>query len=196
MIFFKPFSYYVYSLTYNIKFVRGHILLMAKICFSYFNERNEFDHEFDISFSEIDRIREFNKNLLKNYDEELVNKGHFFIGSISRLSIRIGTFYYGNDRNDYVQIGRELEENGERVIGFFLHERNFTGEEKESEEKEPIINIGKSFKSNDCVICLTNPPNVLFCNCGHIAICIECDETKSLKNCPVCKTENAIKRII
>ena len=46
--FFKPFSYYIYSFTYNIKFVRGHILLMAKICFSYFNERNEFDHEFDI----------------------------------------------------------------------------------------------------------------------------------------------------
>ena len=63
-------------------------------------------------------------------------------------------------------------------------------------EEEPIINIGKSFKSNDCVLCLTNRPNVLFCNCGYIAICVECDETKSLKNHPVCKTENAIKRII
>ena len=118
---------------------------MAKICFSYFDERNGFDHEFDISFSEIDGIREFNKNLLKSYDEELVNKGHFFIGSISELSIRIGTFYYGIDRDDYVQIGRELEENGERVIDFFLHDRNFTGEEQESEVEEPIINIGKKF---------------------------------------------------
>ena len=116
----KPFIYYLYSLTYNIKFLRGRNLLMAKICFSYSNEKNEFNHDFDISFLGVHRIREFNKNLIKNYDEELVNKGHFFIGSISKLSIQIGTFYYGNDRNDYLQIGRELEENGERVNFFFL----------------------------------------------------------------------------
>ena len=73
-----------------------------------------------ISFSGIDSIREFNKNLLKNYDEELINKGHFFISSISELSIQIGTFYYGNDHDDYDQIGRELEDNGELVNFFFL----------------------------------------------------------------------------
>ena len=61
---------------------------------------------------------------------------------------------------------------------------------------ERKINASKTFKSDECVICLTNPPNVLFCNCGHIAICVECDETKSLLNCPVCKTENTIKRTI
>ena len=55
------------------------------------------------------------------------------------------------------------------------------------------INADKSFKSDECVICLTNLPNVLFCNCGHIAICVECDKKKSLKNCPICKTENTIK---
>ena len=110
--FLKPFIYYVHnSLTYNIKFIRGYILLMENISFSYSNERNEFHHKFDIFFSGIDSIREFNKNLLKNYDEELVNKGHFFIGSIHSLTIHIGTFYYGNDRDDYVHIVRELEEN-------------------------------------------------------------------------------------
>ena len=60
------------------------------------------------------------------------------------------------------------------------------------------INADKSFKSDECVICLINLPNVLFCNCGHIAtcICVECDKTKSLKNCPICKTENTIKRTL
>ena len=42
-------------------------------------------------------------------------------------------------------------------------------------KEEQIINVGKMFKSDECVICLTNPSNVLFCNCGHIAICTECD---------------------
>ena len=60
-------------------------------------------------------------------------------------------------------------------------------------EAKKQINTTKSFKSDGCLICLTNPPNVLFCNCGHIPICEECDKTKSLKVCPVCKTENTIK---
>ena len=29
-----------------------------------------------------------------------------------------------------------------------------------------------------------------------IAICVECDEVKSLNTCPVCKTETRIKRNI
>ena len=120
--------------------------------------------------------------------------------------MHIGTFYY------FAQIVRELEENGERVAGIFLSDHNFTGpgtlltrrlevnhdsgEEEESEEEEPIINKDKSFKSDECVICLTNPSNILFCNCGHIAICVECDKMKSLKNCPIRKTENTIKRTL
>ena len=64
------------------------------------------------------------------------------------------------------------------------------------ENQKERINTEKYFKSNECVICLTNPSNVLFCNCGHIAICIECDKTKGLDVCPVCKNENYIKRMI
>ena len=64
------------------------------------------------------------------------------------------------------------------------------------ELKKERINLGKTFKSNECVICLTNPSNVLFCNCGHIGICVECDETKGLNVCPVCKTENYTKQMV
>ena len=52
--------------------------------------------------------------------------------------------------------------------------------EEDSEEEKETINTDKSFKSDECVICLTNLPSVLFCNCGHIAICVECDKVKSL----------------
>ena len=58
------------------------------------------------------------------------------------------------------------------------------------------INTDISFKSDECVICLTNSSNVLFCNCGHIAICVECDEVNGLDVCPVCKTKNTIKRTV
>ena len=67
------------------------------------------------------------------------------------------------------------------------------GEEKRQKEKEKTINELKTFKLEQCVICLENTPNVLFCNCGHI--CKTCMVFK-LDNCPVCKKENTILRII
>ena len=42
---------------------------------------------------------------------------------------------------------------------------------EEEEEEEIQINATKSFKSDECVICLNKPPNILFCNCGHMSIC-------------------------
>ena len=61
-------------------------------------------------------------------------------------------------------------------------------EEEREEEEEQIINTEKTLKSDECVICLTNALNVLFCNCDHLCLCVECDEVKSLNTCPVCKT--------
>ena len=56
---------------------------------------------------------------------------------------------------------QDLERHRERIR---IQEEE-TGEDEETDEEEKIINIGKIFKSDECVICLTKPPNVLFCNC-------------------------------
>ena len=72
-------------------------------------------------------------------------------------------------------------------------EEDESAEEDESDEEEKVISTTQSFKSDECVIYLTNPPNVLFCNCGHLCLCVECDKVKSLNTCPVCKTESTIK---
>ena len=69
------------------------------------------------------------------------------------------------------------------------------GAEEEEEEEDFSINDSKTFKLEQCVICLEKEPKVLFCNCGHICICKEC-LVKKLDNCPVCKKENTILRII
>ena len=60
------------------------------------------------------------------------------------------------------------------------------------------MNENKTFKSNECAVCMSNPPNVLFCNCGHLSICSGCFETiRQVKNqYIVCKEENATIRIL
>ena len=62
--------------------------------------------------------------------------------------------------------------------------------------EEIAINEIKTYKLDECVICLENKSKVLFCNCGHLCVCEKCIEIKRLTKCPVCKTENTILRNI
>ena len=58
------------------------------------------------------------------------------------------------------------------------------------------INAEKTFKIDECVVCMECKPTVLFCDCGHICICEKCIEIKQFDRCPICKTNITILRII
>ena len=82
-------------------------------------------------------------------------------------------------------------------LEFLLHPtKDFKFLIKSKTCKKNIINLPKCYKSETCIICLDNSPNVLFCNCGHLCYCIECSKIKNFTECPVCKTLNEIVRII
>ena len=119
--------------------------------------------------------------------------------------MRLERFRRTNERRNE----RTNERTNEIKEMYQIEERREEGEQSEYEEnwededEEPItrveekqINTVKSFRSDYCIICLTNLPYVLFCNCGHLCLCDECDKIKTLIVCPVCKTENTIKRIV
>ena len=63
-------------------------------------------------------------------------------------------------------------------------------------DNNKVIKIDKIFKTEECVICLSTKHNVLFCGCGHLCICNECNKIKRLNVCPSCRTKNKILRII
>ena len=84
-----------------------------------------------------------------------------------------------SDHNFRGLIGLGWSNRGSRGSSDEEIEEESGGSNEEIEEEEPVINTEQTFKENECVICLTNPPNVLFCNCGHIAICEECEKVKS-----------------
>ena len=74
-------------------------------------------------------------------------------------------------------------------------EENDVGEARDGRREEFPINDSRTFKLEQCVICLEEEPKVLFCNCGHICICEKC-LVRRFDNCPVCKKKNTILRII
>ena len=127
----------------------------------------------------------------------------------------VGEFYFRSDRNPFKPKMEGLELNWDffhylehpykilvttefihildpSVLPFVEEENDEVENDEESVLPKPIE---KTFKSDQCIICLEEEPKVLFCNCGHICICKKCS-TNKYSNCPVCTKENTMLRII
>ena len=118
---------------------------------------------------------------------------------IKDLKIILSTSYDFDheDYDFYFYTISNLEENGELIISHT--EPTFEDEEEEEEptpEKPKIINLFKIFNSEECIICMDNKPNILFCNCGHLCECEGCYKIKTPSICPVCKMDNEIIRML
>ena len=57
----------------------------------------------------------------------------------------------------------------------------------------PAISIKEPYYIDECVVCLTNPPNILFTNCLHYCICSECETMNAFEICPYCKNKISMK---
>ena len=123
-------------------------------------------------------------NSIINYNYEYDNNELY----IKNLEIILKTHFdfYDADYAFYFEVLAVLEQNNELIVS---HTEPINEEVK-------IINPSKIFKSEECIIWLTNQPIILFCNCGHIPICTECYKLKSLSACPICKTKNEIIRML
>ena len=149
---------------------------------------NDEDHriktlEYEKSKLDIKKNRLFNKSVVRK--EKLTDEEVKLDSEISKICF---DKFYGDNL-------RKLEFEKKRLEAL----KKYLKEQEENSFKNIYIkqiNTKQTFKSVECVICLTNTPNVLFCNCGHLCLCTECDKVKSLNTCPVCKTETTIKRDI
>ena len=176
-VFLKPLIYFLYSVTYEERFLEDSILFLNGLKISFYNNNSDFNAS--LSFPSLRNNYE-GFNFLNQIRIEDYTKG------IYKINIKLLTSYRNISLGQY-----------NLLRSFDIEDEE---EEEEPEEPEyiqnetPIINSSKSFKSNECVICLTNPPNVLFCNCGHLCLCSECERKKLSNECPICKTENEIIR--
>ena len=65
--------------------------------------------------------------------------------------------------------------------------------EDESEEEEEPPKVSRSFKTDQCVVCLSKEPELLFIDCLHRCVCLECEKTSPFHRCPSCRTLISIK---
>ena len=83
----------------------------------------------------------------------------------------------------------------ESLQGMYYNYPNQTEPNHRDDEPKPSKAL-KSSRTDTCVICLTEPPNVLFTDCRLICLCLECEEIKPLGKCSYCKTTISTKIIV
>ena len=179
-IFFKTFVSFTRDKFLICNFLK-HLKPIIFYAYSYTIQRKHIKDDFI--------LKEFSSAI--NFNYESVNNEHY----IKNLKIVLTTYYdfSHEDYDFYFWTLAELEENNELIVS---HIEPIAEDEKETDEEPKIINQSKIFKSDECIICMVNKPNILFCNCGHISICTECYKLKSLSACPICKIENDIIRTL
>ena len=104
-------------------------------------------------------------------------------------------------------------ENGTESIGEYIQDLNNSGyyltftrkfnahfiickNSDKNDSNNWYTNANKTVKTEECLICVENKPNVLFCGCGHLCVCEECIKYYESYQCPVCKNINENIRII
>ena len=109
----------------------------------------------------------YNTDFTLSEDNTIINYNYKYIDNelyVKDLEVILKTHYdfYDADYNLYFNVLAELEQNNELIVS---HTEPIPEEPK-------VINLFKIFKSESCIICLTNDPNILFCNCGHVSYCL------------------------
>ena len=139
------------------------------------------------------RLRKFTNypNLILTEDNSIINYDYEYIGRelyVKDLKVILKTHYdfYDADYDLYFSVLAELENNNELLVSH----------DEPTPEKPKIINFFKIFKFVECIVCMDNKPNILFCNCGHLVLCEECYKISTSSICPVCKMDNEIIRML
>ena len=72
--------------------------------------------------------------------------------------------------------------------------QNLSNELEAYQNRSKVTN--KCIKSDTCCICLSNPSNIIFTDCGHLCICGSCNEKLTELKCPICRTLITQPRLI
>ena len=161
-------------------------------------------------------IKPFTKGLFRTtlYSRNRINGNHVVVFKIEIRTeeefVQAGEFYYRSDRNALKPEMEGLKTNWELfryldqpfkilvMTSFFRFNSSdpYFLELENDEESEPLKSLEKTFKLDQCVICLDRKPDVLFIKCNHICVCKDCDKTHPFTQCPYCRVKVFRKLLI
>ena len=106
---------------------------------------------------------------------------HSIIGELFQIRIFLRADYYKEE------VEEESEAEGESEV---------EDESEEEETEDDLVVVSKPFKTDQCVVCLSKEPSVLFLECLHYCVCLECEEANPFRKCPSCRKSIETKVMI
>ena len=126
---------------------------------------------------------------------------HFYYKKLIQINVERKTEIYGEvfvfkepefiEFDPYCAYSQPL---GINIDAYSCYQEVIVEEYYESEDEDEPDTI-KSFREDKCVVCLSKEPKVLFYDCMHYCVCLECEEIKPFKRCPCCRTRISTKII-
>ena len=120
----------------------------------------------------------------------------------THISVNVFCYYYCESLREEARFRREFNYNEcwyhRLSVEEYLEATNSDNEmsdgwqQVESDEDELYLPPMETYREDYCVICLEKECNILYLDCGHIAVCDRCDRSKKTgrKNWNMCRAEN------
>ena len=107
----------------------------------------------------------------------------FFLILFGSLGAGLGVYIAYNSLSTFIQQKRrEYQIEQARIQRRKLQRERARTIDLSNNREEPAHN-----ESSSCVICLTNPREIVLLDCGHVCLCMDCLELLPSKNCPICR---------
>ena len=151
-----------------------------------YNEHEEYEiigYQLDDPGSNIHLFSSSNEMRIYSFPEHLLN-------SPFRIYVKFYSYYLSNeDREEAFLLEHNISlDERDRILLFYrgLFNNNI-------DVLEPLLPPIETYRQEKCVICLEDPPSILYLDCMHIAVCDSCDRMKSKTSlqstCDVCRAK-------
>ena len=158
-------------------------------------------------------IKPFTEGLFRTtfYHRNSINSDYAIVFKIEIKNeeefVQAGEFYYRSDKNPFEpetktnwDLFRYLDQPFKILVTtsffcFYSFDPYFL-EPENDEESVPPKPLEKTFKFDQCVICLDRKPDVLLIKCNHICVCKDCEKTHPSTQCPYCRAKVSRRLLI
>ena len=182
----KPFLYYLGSKDVNRE-GDEYIFktdLSVGLCWKYKNSNDEYNYKY---------IKKWVVNI--NSIGSKANFNHFIPwldGDVANSELEKPFEIHIDVHQEYNLLIVSPEGYNILMVGELELEDELESEDELEEDKAPVA-VSEPFNSDQCVVCLSEKPELLFINCLHRCVCLKCEETSPLRRCPSCRTDISIK---
>ena len=190
----KPLVLYAFSKIVH----EDHVIPIDRVTIAVGVDDFQEGEDCNLQFYRFQNPLEYSELFFTHADVESCSFPERLLKERTHIFVNVYCYYYCDSLREEARFRREFNYNmywRHRIsVEEYLEDTNSDNEmpdgwQEESDEDELYISPTETYREDCCVICLEKEPNILYLDCGHIAVCDSCDRLKKThrKNCDMCR---------